>query len=287
MDICRSSRSSNSMCAEPETLIDELPVEVMGEGTGPSGWSLESSFDAATGDYFAPSPPESLKRVTLETYLTYPGATEDRFEATWPYLWRLTEAEPQTGSKLIAILDSGVLRAHPLLRGTVREVVDFTGEGEEDRLGHGTMVALLRRSLMLGEQKGSFIILKCVGADGRGNQANLIAALHWMKAFNASNDVKIGQAVMSLGVYNRRLGLFDCDGTCKLCKTALDVSSEISLFVAAGNTAGKTACPARAAFLPEGTNIFAVGRPEEATSGVGTVQMNMGAPPERLRFVKE
>ncbi len=122
-------------------------------------------------------------------------------------MWQLTNAE-RPNSGFIAVLDTGVLREHPLLREAVREVVDFTGEGEEDQAGHGTMVALLARVQMFGTLRGKFIILKCVGADGRGAQANLIAALRWIQEFNAKSEQKIIQAIMSLGVYNKRFYTF-------------------------------------------------------------------------------
>jgi hypothetical protein len=120
------------------------------------------------------------------------------------------------------------------------------------------------------------MILKCVGVDGKGSQENLIKALYWMRDFNVRSDVKIAFASMSLGAYNKRLGLFDCDGTCRLCTAAVEVSQEIHLSVAAGNIAGKTACPARAAFLPSKPRITAVARPEESTCGKGTVGLNLG-----------
>jgi hypothetical protein len=63
----------------------------------------------------------------------------------------------------------------------------------------------------------------------------------------------------------------DCDGTCSLCRAAEETSRAIPLYIAAGNTPGKTACPARAAFLPSTPAIIACGRAGDATSGIGTV----------------
>jgi len=42
-----------------------------------------------------------------------------------------------------AVVDSGVLSEHPDIRPRLVESVDFTGEGPEDRIGHGTKVALI------------------------------------------------------------------------------------------------------------------------------------------------
>src|SRR5665213_2742541 len=236
---------------------DEAWVEVMNSD---GGYPLQQAFDAKTGRYFSPIPPESHREEIKQAYLRHPGTDAARFDATWPYLWRLTDYTYDDAGGLTAILDSGVLSAHPMLRDCIREVVDFTGEGGEDQLGHGTTVALIWRMELIGLPHKKLIILKCVGANGRGRQEDLISALAWMREYNAQNPVKIHDAVMSLGIYNKRLGLLACNGTCPLCMAAVETSATIKLYVAAGNIAGKTACPACAAFLPTHPNIVAVTR---------------------------
>jgi len=185
---------------------------------------------------------------------------------------------------LTAIIDSGVLSAHPMLRDCLRQVVDFTGEGDEDTLGHGTTVALIWRTVKLGLPHKKLIVLKCVGADGRGTQENLIKALAWMRDYNAKNAEPIVDAVLSLGIYNKRLGLLACDGTCPLCSAAVQTAQSIKLYVAAGNIAGITACPARAAFLPSHPQIIAVTRPDERTAGKGTLSSTTGYNAEQAPF---
>jgi subtilisin family serine protease len=111
---------------------------------------------------------------------------------------------PNDPNALIAILDTGVLANHPLLQGCIREVVDFTGEGGEDRNGHGTSAALLARVMIPGMPRGRFLILKVAGADGRGAQDNLLRALGWMREFNRHGETRIMTASISLGVYNRK-----------------------------------------------------------------------------------
>jgi hypothetical protein len=211
-----------------------------------------------------------------------PSASEARFDATWPMIWELTEF-PHDPNEIIAILDTGVLTSHPLLRGCIREVVDFTGEGGEDRNGHGTFAALVARTAMPGIPLGRFLILKVAGADGRGTQDNLIRALGWMREFNRRGEARIMIANISVGAYNRKWLVLGCDGSCALCRTAEETSREIPLFVAAGNVPGKTACPARAAFLPSKPHIIAFGRGDEATSGIAT-HYSIASPAALLEF---
>ena len=259
---------------------DTDPIEIM--GAEPTG-RLGDVFDAATGRYFAPTPQPHYRDMLRQLYLAQaPGADAARFDAVWPRIWELTEY-PHDPSQLVAILDTGVLAGHPLLRDCLHEVVDFTGEGGEDRNGHGTLVTLLARLMMPGVPRRKFVVLKCVGADGRGAQANLIRALGWMQAFNRRGTARIVTANISLGVYNRKWLVLGCDGTCALCRAAVETAKEIVLSVAAGNVAGKTACPARAAFLPSNPAILAVGRSDEATSGAGTVTGTV-EPTERVIF---
>jgi Subtilase family len=250
------------VCASNDKL-----VELMGNERP---WRLVDVYDSATGRYFSPQPNPSWKEAIKQGYLQMaPGASESRFDAVWPRIWELTEF-PHDPNELIAILDTGVLAHHPLLKDCISQVVDFSGEGGEDLNGHGTMCALLARMAMCGVPRGRFLILKVVGGDGRGTQDNLIRALGWMREFNRRGEARIVAASMSLGVYNRKWLVLGCDGTCALCRTAEETSREIPLFIAAGNMRGKTACPARAAFLPSKPNIIAFGRADEATSGTGT-----------------
>lgn len=258
----------------------EPPIEIMGS-EGPV--AIADLYDEATGTYFSPGPSEEMKPALKTIYLRSPGATEERFEAAWPRIWELTETVHDEG-QIVAVLDTGVLPDHPLLADCIRDVVDFTDEGPEDRAGHGTLVALIARMTFPGVPRRKFLILKCVGADGRGAQDSLIRALDWMRDFNERGPGKIRVANMSLGVYNKRLGLFDCDGTCKVCRAAVVASETILLSVAAGNTAGKTACPARAAFLSSSPSIVAIGRPDERTSGHGTLSATPGS---RLRITAQ
>jgi hypothetical protein len=240
------------------------------------GYPLSETFDEHSGHYFSPRTPEGLRESIKGDYLRRPGASAERFDAVWPKLWQLTDVTYSDDTGLTAIIDSGVLSGHPMLYHCIRDSADFTGEGVEDRLGHGTMVALLWRRDMLGVPFKKLVILKCIGADGRGSEQNLIAALQWLRAYNDKNTPKIVEAVLSLGMYNKRLGLFACDGTCRLCSEAVETSKTVRLVVAAGNAPGRTACPACAAFLSSKPNILAVTRSDEKTAGKGNITATTG-----------
>lgn len=248
-------------------------VEIMGS-EGPV--AIADLYDDATGTYFSPGPAEEMRSSIKAVYLQNPGATEERFDAVWPRIWELSETVYDE-RQMTAVLDTGILSEHPLLADCIRDVIDFSGEGPEDRSGHGTLVALLDRMTLPGIPRRKFLILKCAGADGRGAQESLVQALNWIRDFNARGGDIVRFANLSLGVYNKRLGLFDCDGSCKICRAAVEASQTALLMVAAGNTAGKTACPAKAAFLPSSPDIIAVERPDESTSGRGTLSATPGS----------
>lgn len=54
-------------------------------------------------------------------------------------------------------------------------------------------------------------------------------------------------------------GLFDCKGGCALCRAALAAAAAgVRVFASAGNEAGKTYCPAKAALPHPDSGVFAV-----------------------------
>jgi len=77
-----------------------------------------------------------------------------------------------------AILDSGVAADHPQLKGLIAEQKDFTGEGIEDRIGHGTIVTIRVRA-GASDTPIRFIIGKVARADGTISKEDLIAAINW------------------------------------------------------------------------------------------------------------
>ncbi len=82
---------------------------------------------------------------------------------------------------LIGVIDSGIVHTHPQLTGYIRACVDFSGEGLDDRLGHGTAVAL-QLLYANGEMNPSIAILSAKVTDNRGRirQQAVIDAIDWM-----------------------------------------------------------------------------------------------------------
>jgi len=84
----------------------------------------------------------------------------------------------------IALLDSGVATAHPQLAGYIAGAADFTGEGPEDTLGHGTALALIA---VFGARDMEVSILSAKVADraGRVREKDVIAGIDWAVARGA------------------------------------------------------------------------------------------------------
>jgi subtilisin family serine protease len=132
-----------------------------------------------------------------------------------------------------ALIDSGMLRNHPDLAGHVADEIDFTGEGPEDKFGHGTMVAL---DLVHKAPDVKIVSVKAVDASGRGRVGRLLQAMAWVR-WRA--DVRIVN--MSLGIFRPQ-----CTGDCSVCQAAGRMADAGKIvLVAVGNTEGLEACPAK------------------------------------------
>ncbi|NIK55358.1 S8 family serine peptidase [Kribbella shirazensis] len=93
----------------------------------------------------------------------------------------------------VAVVDSGIDSGHPALAGKVTAAADFTGEGTQDDLGHGTHVA----SLVAGTGAGSdgarhgvapgveLISSKVLNAQDEGTTSGVIAGMEWAVEQNA------------------------------------------------------------------------------------------------------
>lgn len=80
----------------------------------------------------------------------------------------------------VAVIDSGVAPGHPQLAGYVLEAVDFTGEGLEDRLGHGTAVALVAAfGDRLPQPEVALLSAKVADGNGRVREQDVIRAIEW------------------------------------------------------------------------------------------------------------
>ena len=238
-------------------------------------WTLASLRDehGSWKQYF---PPESEKDALRHEYVeNHPGAERRRFDSAWPSLWLLTDYVYPPDYALVAIVDSGIVADHPQLSGCIKTCVDFTGEGIDDRLGHGTNVALIYRQYLIGAPPPHLVILKIFDAAGAATRARLLQALTWIVDYNArrSPGERIASTILSCGVYSRRWGALPCDGHCDVCETARRAAPRggMRIVAAAGNRPGRTACPARAAFGGD-SNIVAGGSSDEKL-GIGTIAL--------------
>lgn len=93
---------------------------------------LTEIYDAATSAYSVPWPVSPWRQLT--------GLRAN------PERWQRTILDPlprdMDAEIRCAIVDTGVLTHHPLMRGRLLAAEDFTGEGADDDVGHGTHQAL-------------------------------------------------------------------------------------------------------------------------------------------------
>ena len=135
--------------------------------------------------------------------------------------------------KRVALIDSGVLRNHPDLASHIVDEVDFTGEGSEDRYGHGTMVAL---TLLHRAPDAEIVSVKAIDGSGRGGAGMLLRAMAWV-----TKRADVAVVNMSLGIFRPQ-----CTGQCSICKAAGRMAdSGKFVIVAVGNTDRLEACPAK------------------------------------------
>lgn len=147
-----------------------------------AGNFLHLVVDTDTGEYLAPvystlveqlvAAHERLKAVRAEGHDPWGDGLLIQFRP-FPDVPRLPSRSP-----LIALVDSGVLANHPLLRDRVVEVVDFTGEGVEDRSGHGTIQAIRQ---VWHEPRAKLVIVKAFGGpEQRPTLRSLALALDYL-----------------------------------------------------------------------------------------------------------
>jgi len=96
-------------------------------------------------------------------------------------------------STTIAIIDSGILADHPQVKGLIAEQQDFTGEGPDDRIGHGTIVTILTRippsavpPKLRDLPSPRIIVAKVANADGTIDKYAVISAIQWAAQHGAT-----------------------------------------------------------------------------------------------------
>jgi subtilisin family serine protease len=166
-----------------------------------------------------------------------------------PYIDWLRSGAPANDT-LMAIIDSGILPNHPFIAPVLAEAVDLTGEGADDRVGHGTTVALL--AIMTGgNAELGFPRLLSIKVHGGAAQAGADRMAQSL-AIAAQRGARI--ANVSAGVFTDCLNRRDpeqpayyvqpCDEQ-PICRAVQAAKEKGMLVVAAvGNDPKRTACPA-------------------------------------------
>lgn len=173
---------------------------------------------------------------------------------------------------VVGLIDSGVARDHPQIAGYLRACRDFTGDDPDDRLGHGTAVALqLLYAKGHTSPRMAIVSAKVTDAQGRVHPQAVVEAIDWVAAQGARC------VNMSLGFRGGP------DQHPSLC-AAIARHPDILFVVAAGNFGPAVAvCPAACGL----DNIMVVGATDAsgataAYSGRGDVEA-----PGDARFMLE
>ena len=166
------------------TSSEEDTVQLFADGDAPDFANLATWFDASAGRYFGYEPSQAIRDISYIAYRRFaPTGTPDRFASVWPRIWELNECAYGEWAPM-AVLDTGVMTQHPLLKPQILYAMDFTGEGVEDDVGHGTAVTMRLRMQFPGQPPPFLVVLKVVGRSGRGSEDNLLAAFDWIRRFN-------------------------------------------------------------------------------------------------------
>ena len=179
---------------------------------------------------------------------------------------RKTSIEAEKDTIRVGIIDSGLLSDHPLIKPFLEFSNDFTGEGEEDIIGHGTMVALV---LVIGFAQNHDLLnrlrlvnIKVIPKNEKGEEKKLVRAINWC------HEAKLNAVNISLGTYNKKFGIIPCNGKCALCLEAERLAKTgVKVYVAAGNIAGITSCPAKIGLLKPECGVICVGSNDFSESG--------------------
>lgn len=194
----------------------------MAASAAPAGTSTGEDIPEREGELFS----EGITLATLydvarKAYLLYPDAP--------------LAAEVSLNPEMrVAIIDSGILHAHPQISGLVVAERDWTGEGVEDRQGHGTMVALgvlYGRGLAGAKQAlppdaaqkvPGLVIAKVAPVSKPLRLRDVIEAIHWAAAQKAR-------------VVNLSLGFRGAAKDFTALQKAIERYPDILFFAAAGN----------------------------------------------------
>lgn len=202
--------------------------------------------------------PRGRRRLLDPAYVGFPRPIVNGVPMEDPWKrWSTSTLPPPRADSVLVIVDSGIREDHPWLRGLVTRGANFTAEDFKDHCGHGTSAALMAVATFPFPPR--LISVKVAEADGIGRLRALVGALEWVGNYQRCHPETIVTANLPLGVYSRSWLPGGCRSRCSVCRAALAAAaSGAGIVAAAGNTPGRTACPATAGLVP-GRGITAVG----------------------------
>lgn len=189
-------------------------------------WGLSSLYNKEKGVWFVPWMPEAaFPNLGVVTQALAYGFHASRYLETGGADFKKMETVP-------AIIDTGVLVDHPLLKGHVIDTQDFTGEGPEDRLGHGTHMAI---RYLFGNPFGQLISIK-VKSKRAASQSEQVES--FVKGIRYAIDKQIKRLSISVGwpVHCKDVG--GAEKLCSIIKEAIEQHNMELLVV------GEALCPA-------------------------------------------
>ena len=119
----------------------------------------------------------------------------DAAEPSWAVRSVGADRQVHTGAGVtVAIVDSGIDVAHPAFAGIEIVQKDFTGEGNGDSYGHGTMMAsILAGRNLAGKRYGiapgvsRLVMIKFIAGSGAGRMEALPFVLDWALSFDGGS----------------------------------------------------------------------------------------------------
>jgi len=164
----------------------DLGAELLSAGKGLPTLSTERLPDHAVAELVA-DPQVELVAPAMPTRLIRPLESNHAAPAAnWGVAAVNADLSVYTGAGVtVAVLDTGIDRAHPAFAGITLVEKDFSGHGDGDRQGHGTHCAgtIFGRDVAqrIGVARGVVraLIGKVLGDDGSGQSDMVFGALTW------------------------------------------------------------------------------------------------------------
>ena len=164
-----------------------------------------------------------------------------------------SDKELSLPARVVAVVDSGMLHEHPLIKGHIVDEVNLTDrEDAEDEHGHGTLVALIVRGRGAHSTAGpSLLNVRVCGPQPHVAADTLIRGIDWVTDWaQAHPDVRV-MLNLSIGILRQPLFGSGCKGKCKVCRAAVRCADAGVIVTAAAGNTRVTTCPASVAFHDE------------------------------------